>query len=378
MKKGKLHRTCFTVFTRLSAFIGKLLLAMPAVLLVAMTSFGKTDVSVFLLSGQSNMAGADALVSDLTPDQKKAVDSVMIYMDAEGDAAKLGKWLTLGPGFGSKSSNLGPELFFGRTLSDSMKTKIAIIKDAVSGAPLGTAQNGYLSPSSNGGIGGTLYQNMMTHIDAAMKSFDTARYTPRWAGFVWLQGESDAMIQSLTKAYETNLTNLINDIRAKTKVDDLPIILPMIDVQTRWTYNSQIRDADVACRQKLKNVDTMDTKGLPTNGIHYRAQGHVKIGTICAQRWLSMHYNHGGLPTIVHNYFQPSTTCMPPSANALSIVNVFDVSGRKLMRINSAWGSSLNPRLPNYCFIITATKKSGRLNGVDPNNRGLRNTRREK
>ena len=364
MKRGKSYRNRFAVRIRVSALISKPHSVILTALLAATTLFGKTDVPVFLLSGQSNMAGADALVSDLTPDQKKNVDSVIIYMDAEGDATRRGKWLTLGPGFGSKSSNLGPELFFGRTLSDSMKTKIAIIKDAVSGAPLGTTRNGYLPPSSNGGIGGTLYKNMMTHIDAAMKSFDTVRYTPRWAGFVWLQGETDAMIQSRTKAYETNLTNLISDIRAKTKTDGLPVILPMIDVQTRWIYNSQIRDADIACRQKLKNVDTMDTKGLPTNGIHYRAQGHVKIGTVCAQRWLSMHFNYGGLPTIVHNYPQPSATCIQPSTNALSIVNVFDISGRKVRTINSDWGRTLNQRLPNYCFIITTAKKTGMFDGV--------------
>jgi hypothetical protein len=108
----------------------------------------------------------------------------------------------------------------------------------------------------------------------------------------------------------------------------------------------------------------MDTKGLPTNGIHYRAQGHVKIGIVCAQRWLSMHYNYGGLLTIVHNYSQPSAMHLQPSANAPSIVNVFDVLGRKLMTINGAWGSSRNSRIPNYCFIITATKISGGLNGV--------------
>jgi hypothetical protein len=313
---------------RLKASIASL--AMLAALLIEATSFGKTDVPVFLLSGQSNMAGMQALVSDLTADQKKTVDSVMIHMDAEGDAAKRGKWLTLGPGFGSTSSNLGPELFFGRTLADSMKTKIALIKDAVSGAPLGTAQNGYLSPSSNSGTGGTLYNNMMTHIDAAMKAFDTAKYTPRWAGFVWLQGETDAMNQSQTNAYETNLTNLIKDIRAKTKVEDLPIILPMIDVQSRWTYNSQIRAADVACKQKLRNVDTMDTKGLPTNGIHYLAQGHVKIGTVCAQRWLNMKFKYGGdIVPIAYRYCQPE---IPRLYQALPFSSgiLFDVMGRKI------------------------------------------------
>jgi hypothetical protein len=364
MKKIESHTNFYTVIAGLLALMSTSPLTMVTTLLAVTMSFGKTDVPVFLLSGQSNMAGADALVSDLTADQKKTVDSVIIYMDAEGDADKRGKWLTLGPGFGSKSSNFGPELFFGRTLADSLKTKIAIIKDAVSGVPLGAAQNGYLPPSSNGGTGGTLYKNMMTHIDAALKSFDTTRYTPRWAGFVWLQGENDAMVQSQANAYEKNLTNLINDIRAKTKVDDLPVILPMIDVQTRWTYNSQIRAADVACKLKLKNVDTMDTKGLPTNTIHYRAQGHVKIGTICAQRWLSMQYNYRDLPTIVHDYAQPSAMCIPPTVNTLSIINLFDVSGKKLLTVNGTRGSSLNPRAPNSFFIIMAKEKSSLLNGT--------------
>jgi hypothetical protein len=305
---------------------------MLAALLTFATSFGKTEVPVFLLSGQSNMAGMQALVSDLTTDQKKTVDSVMIHMDAEGDAAKRGKWLTLGPGFGSTSSNLGPELYFGRILADSLKRKIAFIKDAVSGAPLGTAQAGYLSPSSNNGNGGTLYNNMMTHIDAALKSFDTTKYIPRWAGFLWLQGETDAMNMNQSQAYETNLSNLIKDIRAKTKVENLPVILPMIDVQTSWTNNGIVRAADVACKEKLKNVDTMDTKGLPTNGIHYKAQGHVIIGTICAQRWLNMKFKYGGIVPIVNHYKPdvPKLYQASPSSRAI----LFDVSGRKIGAFN--------------------------------------------
>jgi hypothetical protein len=339
--------------------------AMLAAMLVNATSFGKTDVPVFLLSGQSNMAGMQALVSDLTADQKKTVDSVMIHMDAEGDAAKRGKWLTLGPGFGSLSSNLGPELFFGRTLADSMKTKIALIKDAVSGAPLGTAQNGYLSPSSNNGNGGTLYNNMMTHIDAAMKSFDTAKYTPRWAGFVWLQGETDAMNQNQANAYETNLANLIKDIRAKTKVEDLPIILPMIDVQSRWTDNAKIRAADVACKQKLKNVDTMDTKGLPTNGIHYKAQGHVTIGTLCAQRWLNMNFKYGnGMVPVVYRYCQPE---IPMLYQALPFSGgiLFDVMGRK---IGAYDGTALQSKSqlsgPNKGIFILQFNQHGKSGNV--------------
>jgi hypothetical protein len=67
----KSNGACLTVFSGLSALMGMAPLAMVAGLLASTASYGKTDVPVFLLSGQSNMAGADALVSELTPDQKK-------------------------------------------------------------------------------------------------------------------------------------------------------------------------------------------------------------------------------------------------------------------------------------------------------------------
>jgi hypothetical protein len=313
--------------------------ALLTIVCCAFLSHGKTDVPVFLLSGQSNMTGYIASVNDLTADQKKTVDNVKIIPYTDGDASKLGKWQTLGPGFGATSSNLGPELYFGRTLSDSMPgKKIALIKDSKGGTYLAKATD-WLPPSSNNGTGGTLYNNMMNHIDAALKSFnsafDTAQYTPRWAGFVWLQGEFDAYDKTLSAAYEKNLTNLIHDIRAKVKVDDLPIIIPMIDVQNQWTNNSIVRAADVAVKQKLKNVDTMDTKGLPTDGTHYRAAGYVKIGQLCAQRWLNMHFNYGEKVPIVYHYCQPEVPELNP-VSLFSSVILFDVSGRKISAFRGA------------------------------------------
>ena len=89
----------------------------------------KTDVPVFLLSGQSNMSGY-ASANDLTADQKKTVENVKIYTDMTWENnGKLKKWLTLGPGFGSSANNIGPELYIGRTLSEKLPTaKIALIK----------------------------------------------------------------------------------------------------------------------------------------------------------------------------------------------------------------------------------------------------------
>lgn len=269
-----------------------LLAALVGLAAIPRCDAAKIEVPLVLFSGQSNMVGLGTSTNDLITAQKATNPNIMVYLDAEGDASRLKKWTTFGPGFGATTSQFGPELLFGRTLADSFPgRKFAFIKVARSGTYLGKAAE-WLPPSSNNGTGGTYYAAMMASIDAALKSFDTAfdtsLYAPRWAGFVWLQGEFDAMDATLASQYETNLTNLVKDIRAKAGVPDLPVVLPMIDAQSIWTNNAKIRAADVALTTKLAHVDTVDTKGLATDGIHYKAAGMVAIGQRAALRFLAM------------------------------------------------------------------------------------------
>ncbi len=320
-------------------------------------SQAKTDIPVFLLSGQSNMSGFSA-ISGLTAAQNVTVTNVKIYTDLQCDAAKKQKWLTLAPGFGSSASMMGPELFLGKTLSDSLPgQKIAFIKYSQGSTYLGKASD-WLPPSSNNGVGGNLYNGMMTAIDAALKSintvYDTAQYTPRWAGFVWLQGEFDAYELSYSNAYDSNLTHLVKDIRAKVKVSDLPVIIPMIDAQAQWTNNSIVRQADVNVKKSGKNIDTLDTKGFPTDGTHYLAAGQVKIGTIAAQRWLNMHYQYGSAVQIAYRspVSQQQLQAAPFSPNTL-----FDLSGRRIYRYNSPIESAFGrPSANSGVFIAPGNK----------------------
>jgi len=352
------HRKCF---------LGTVvyITALTVILFVTL-AFGKTDVPIFLFSGQSNMVCLGATVSGLTADQKKTIDNIKIDSRADQNTKT---WTMLGPGFGADANHFGPELFFGRTLSDSMTgKKIAFIKDATSGTYLGKT-DGWLPPSSNNGTGGTLYKNMMTHIDKAMASFntafDTAQYIPRWAGFVWLQGEYDGMDQTLANKYETNLTNLIKDIRAKTGVPDLPVILEMIKPISAWQYAAAVRAADVACKQKLKNVDTMDTKNLAlsSDNVHYNAASQIVIGTISAQRWLNMKFNYGPPVPIAYHYSQPSITQQQLQGAPFSGVTLFDLSGRKVRTINEGFKNVVNRPLPHNGVFIATINQSGGTQG---------------
>lgn len=332
------------VFSKMNA--GKVLLSAGLVVTVVTSlSFSKTDVPLFLFSGQSNMVGMGALVSKLSADQKKQLDNVKIYMELgsaqipEGAAAKEKKWLPLGPGFGNDESHFGPELFFGKTLVDSFPDKkFAFVKDAVSGTYLGKP-DGWLSPSSNNGTGGILYKRMMATIDAALSGFnsayDTALYAPKWAGFIWLQGEFDGWQDADKKyadAYETNLSNLIKDIRAKTSTPDLPVIIPMIYPGGMWKLAATIRAAEVALTTKLENCDTTETKDYNLSDVaHYDAAGMIKIGTISAQRWIAMKYLDVIVPIInMRNTTSSFTQSLEKSTTS------FDLTGRKIVQFPAA------------------------------------------
>lgn len=351
---------------------------MQLVLLASACVFAKTDVPVFLLTGQSNMSGY-ASANDLTAEQKQSVDNVKIYSDMtwEGDDAKERKWLTLGTGFGSGAGKIGPELSFGRGLSKGMPdVKIAFMKICCGSTYLGNytskPNDCWIPPSSNNGTGGTHYKRMLTSIETALKAFgtayDTALYTPRWAGFVWLQGEFDGQDQTLAKDYEKNLTNLINDVRKDLKTADMPIIIPMIDVQNAWPHNGLVRAAEVAVTKSLKNVDTMDTKGLPTDGTHYRAAGYTTIGLVCAERWLNMKYVYGEPVTrLVHNRGTAGETFRPATLDA----RVFDISGRVIgrydFRASQFPAVTLNRRVSGFYIVgLNAQEGMTRLQVVAP------------
>jgi len=302
-----------------------------ACVITAVSAKTKTPVPLFLFSGQSNMVCLGSKVSDLpSADQKMQFENIKIHN--RSDNASQG-WSTLKPGFGGDAQHFGPELYFGKVLADSMPdVKIAFIKDATSGTYLGQS-GGWLPPSSGGP--GTLYKNMMNHIDKALAefndAFDTSEYEPRWAGFVWHQGEFDAwQDQNLAKKYEENLTNLIKDIREKAGDDSMPAIIPMI-MGSMWQYLDIVRAAEIAVGQKLVNADTMDTKNLKlsSDNIHFNAQSQMTIGSVCAERWLAMNYTDSwwAVPVVYHTTPSPFPVQTTPVAPAYML---FDLAGRRI------------------------------------------------
>lgn len=338
---------------------GNLLREVSLIIPVALSlTLSKTEVPLFLFSGQSNMVCLGSATADLpAADKTKKYENIKIHNRSDNNSQK---WSTLEPRFGGDTDHFGPELYFGKVLSDSMPdTKFAFIKDATSGTFLGKS-DGWLPPSSGGP--GKLYKNMMTHIDNALKefneAFDTSKYEPKWAGFVWLQGEFDGWNdQALANKYEENLTNLIADIRKMAKADSMPVIIPMVS-GSMWQYLSIVNAAEIAVTKKLINVDTMNTKGLAfaIDNVHFNAQSQKEIGTISAQRWLAMKYLDSPVH-VINTAGKSSSFIATKNKNVLS----FDLTGRKISQLPVGLSDNICDEATYMIINVNGNKAEKRL-----------------
>jgi alpha-galactosidase len=146
-----------------------------------------------------------------------------------------------GDGNGGVQSNLiGPEYGFGFGLQDPASAlkgdKVLIIKTAWGGKTIAVD---FRPPSSSNGSmwsppmlpnGGHYYNTMLQDVEKIMapgtigKMYpDLAGMTPVISGFGWHQGWNDGCNLNQTAEYETNLVNLIKDLRKEWKSPQLPV-----------------------------------------------------------------------------------------------------------------------------------------------------------
>jgi hypothetical protein len=106
--------------------------------------------------------------------------------------------------------------------------------------------------------------------------------------------------------------------------------------------------------KKLNNVDTLDTKGFPTDGVHYKAQGQVKMGTIAAERWLDMEFVYD--PTVKICQFNNMTSKHPRITIQSGWSNLIDLSGRKFA---PSQGKALQSILSSSNIYIATKNRHG-------------------
>ncbi|MEI8273868.1 MAG: sialate O-acetylesterase, partial [Paludibacter sp.] len=245
-----------------------------------------THYKVFILSGQSNAVGM-APSSDFPTDYQTEQTNVQIWAGMQVDASLTNQWINVKPGFGSVLTNSGSELSFAKEISKRFPNEhIRIIK----GAWAATSMVDYwLSPSAGTPAKQDFYHLLINStIKPALNNITANGDSYELAGFLWMQGESDANAQASANIYESNLSNFINDIRKDLNVEKMPFVIAKIDVVPSWPFNAIVRQAEDNVASKLQSVGIFDTHGFETDGVHYLAAGYVKMGIQFANQYINV------------------------------------------------------------------------------------------
>ena len=254
-----------------------LIVLVPAVVPAA------AETKVFLLGGQSNMAGRGGYDSAVPAPYNVAQPDVRFWnygpdpqphptwgINYPGVGTD---WVDLENGYGHLINEFGPELSFGYALKNIFPDDdIYLIKEGITSQDLAVHWN------SDGT--GDIYNIFKSRVDAAMLNLTNAGLSPTIAGMIWMQGESDAMNPAYAPQYETNLTNLIQNVRTDFNTPDMPFVMGRIlGLWGTPADNALVRGAQESVAAADPNVSWINTDDLQTayEG-HYGTQGQIDLG----------------------------------------------------------------------------------------------------
>ncbi|XP_050366834.1 probable carbohydrate esterase At4g34215 [Argentina anserina] len=236
--------------------------------------------SIFILAGQSNMAGRGGVVNDTTtgittwdgviPHECRPNPSIFRF------SANL-SWVEAREPLHAdidleKTNGIGPGMPFANALlTNSAVGAIGLVPCAIGGTNLSQWERGSF-----------LYEQMIRRAKAA--SLDVSRNGGSITGVLWYQGESDTTSIEDAQSYKDRLETFFGDLRLALKYPMLPIIQVAI-ASGAGPYMERIREAQLGV--ELLNVRTVDAKGLTLepDRLHLTTPSQVRLGEMLADTY---------------------------------------------------------------------------------------------
>jgi len=222
----------------------------------------KEKLRVYILMGQSNMAGRGAIEKvDKTPHPR-----VLTFATNDTWLPAI-EPLTKDP---NKYHGVGPGLTFAKAMADKdPSVTIGVVPTAVGGTPLSRWEKG-----------GDLYENAVHRAKLAMKDGTLA-------GIIWHQGESDTGTKEKANSYATRLAKMISDLRADLNAPNVPFVAGELgEFLMKLTRTKPVPLAKVvnAALQDLPNkvplTGCASAKGLKDKGdeLHFDSASQREFG----------------------------------------------------------------------------------------------------
>ncbi|MBN2295221.1 MAG: hypothetical protein JXM70_22515 [Pirellulales bacterium] len=258
--------------------------------IVCVTASAEADTLVFLLGGQSNMAGVGAHPGDDPIPAPYNVPQTDVKFWNYGPDVQSGVnnpgvgtgWIDLQTGFGYTTGHFGPEITFGDRLKELYPDDdIYLVKEGISGTEL------YLRWNPDGS--GWVYNTFKARVHAALANLTAAGKNPKVAGMIWMQGESDA-IPVHSGLYKDRLTNFVQTVRTEFNTPDMRFvsgrILPTFG---QPADNALVRDALMTLDAEVGNAGWVNTDDLQlAYSGHYGTAGQLELGRRFANEFASV------------------------------------------------------------------------------------------
>lgn len=251
--------------------------------------------NIFILAGQSNMAGRGGVVNNvwdgIVPSQCGPNQSILRLsanlnwvpahepLHADIDANKING---VGPGMAFANAVLAKDPTFG---------VIGLVPCAIGGTSI-----------SEWGRGTLLYKRLVRRAQAALQDGGTIQ------ALLWYQGERDTVTKEGADSYEAKLESFFLDVREDLKSPILPIIQVAL-ASGSGHFVDIVREAQLGI--DLLDLRTVDAKGLPLepDNLHLTTQAQVQLGEMLADTFLQMLPSGGTGPILSPNHSSAPRGC---------------------------------------------------------------------
>lgn len=233
------------------------------------------DFHLFLLAGQSNMAGRG-----IVEPQDKMPDARILMLDRHG------KWVpaTDPLHFDKKVAGVGMGREFARMIASQQPgVTIGLVPCAVGGSPVSTWMPGALHPQTHSHP----YDDAKERIEIALKS-------GTFHGILWHQGESDSNPKR-APTYKDSLVELFGRFRALLG-EDMPIVLGQLPKGPSKPWSDSRKAVDRAHQEIAKELPLVefvvsDDLTLKSDNTHFDRESLLRFGRRYAAAFLKLSPN---------------------------------------------------------------------------------------
>lgn len=233
----------------------------------------KENFLVFLLAGQSNMAGrGDLTETDNVPDPR----ILMLAQDGSWQPA------TDPVHYDKPRAGTGLARSFASVLTEQNKDiTIGLVPAACGGSPISTwVPGGYHEPTDS------------HPYDDALERTRRALQDGRLAGILWHQGESDSR-PGPAVAYKKNLAELIVRFRQDLEAPDVPFIIGQLGQFEGKPWNEarhQVNQAQIEVAAETAHSAFVSSNGLTAkeDNTHFNTESLHEFGKRYAAAWLEL------------------------------------------------------------------------------------------